>query len=197
MFRITPGLGSRKRAMLLLESICTIQFKIRTNYVKMSRLRQHSSKHITPYFVINCGNVWGLEDQPCLNPDAIDIWPANLFSDITHRQILLTGMSMNISIYPVGLVRWTNDWQYPPFSRKLICCIPPPVSHAHCAVNAIILEVSKEHQFEIVVCLKWEMYTNQLYTFENVHAVLCSKDKWVIFNSIIITKPKNMLTEEH
>jgi hypothetical protein len=68
----------------------------------------------------------------------------------------------------VSLVGCTYDWHNRRSERKLILCIPPPIARVHLAVDSMTLRVSEAHRFKIEVLLNWEMWQQELYTFENI-----------------------------
>jgi len=80
-------------------------------------------------------------DQPNKNPGALFRCTADIFSNITNREIQRPGMLVARKIGQVGLVGCTNDWDNRRSSRKLILRIPPPVTGVHLAVYLATLPV--------------------------------------------------------
>jgi len=167
-FQIIPDAGSQKRVPLLLESICTIPLHGGASDVKMPRLRQHSSNCGIPCFVNAFGTFWGTWDQSNENPRTLYIFAADMFSNITNREIQRPRMLVAQNIDQVCFVRCTYDWHNHCSGQKLILSIPPPMSSVHLAVDATTLGVSEVHQFKIVVRLQWAMCQKEQDTFGNI-----------------------------
>ena len=157
LFRIIPDPGSQQRVTLSPESICTIPFQAGANDVKMPKLRQHSSNRGLPYFVNVFGTFRETWDQSDGNPGTLFWCPADIFPNITNREIQRPGMRVARTIGQVSLVGCTSDWHNRRAGRKLILCISPPIALVHLGVDWTTLRVSKAHRFKIEVCLKWEM----------------------------------------
>jgi len=97
------------------------------------------------------------------------VWrTADIFSNITNREIQRPGMLIARKIAQVSLVGCTDDWHNRRSGRELILCISPPIARVHLAVDSTTLRVSEAHRFKIEVHLKWEMCQQELYTFENI-----------------------------
>jgi hypothetical protein len=84
----------------------------------------------------------------------------------------------------------TYDWHNLRSGRKLILCIPPPIVCVYLIVDLTALRVWKAHGFQMGVFQQRKMCWDELYTFEHIHVVVCSKDMRVILNQIIISQTK-------
>jgi len=156
---------------LLLESISTIPFQARASDVKMPKLRQHSSNRGMPCFNSVFGTFRGTGNEPDKNPGALFTCAVDIFSNITNCEMQWPGMLIARKVGQVSLVGCTYDWHNHRCSRKLILCIPPPITCIHLAVDSMAPRVSEAHQFKIKVRLKWEMCQKELDTCENIPAV--------------------------
>jgi hypothetical protein len=123
----------------------------------MPKLRLHSSNRGMPCFVIVFDTFQGTWDQADEDPGVPFCCTANVFSNITYREIQRPGMLIAQKISPVSLVGCTNDRHNRHSGRKLIFGIPPPITSVHLAIHSTTLGVCKVHQFEIELCLKWNM----------------------------------------
>ena len=157
MFRTISNPGRQQRVTLSLESISTIPFQARASNVEMPKLRQHSSNHGMPGFVNVFGTFQGTWDQADKNPDVLLRCKADIFSNITYREIQWPGMLMAPKISQVSLVRCPNDWHHSHSGLTLIWGGPPPIARVRLNVDLTTLRVCKAHQFEIEVCLKMKM----------------------------------------
>jgi len=171
LFRIIPNPGSQQRVTLSLESICTIQFQARASDVKIPKLRQHSSNRRIPGFVIILGTFQGTWDQPAKNPGALFSCAVYTFWNITNCEIERPGMLIARIISQLILVGCTYDWPNRRSCKKLILCIPPPMTRVYLAVDSITFRVSEGHRFEIEVRMKWEICHKEMDTFENIPVV--------------------------
>jgi len=153
---------------LSLESISTVLFQARASDVKIPEWGQHCSNRGMPCLVNIFGTFRRTGDQPNKNPGALFRCTADIFSNITDREIQRPGMLVAREIGQVGLVRCKNDRHNRRSSRKLILRIPPPIACVHLAVYSATFRVCKAHRFKIEVRLKWEMFQKELYTFENI-----------------------------
>jgi len=70
-----------------------------------------------------------------------------------------------------SLVGFTYDCHNCRCGRKLILCIPPPITRVHLAVDSTTLRVSQAHRFQIGVRLKWETCQKKLDSLENIPVV--------------------------
>jgi len=114
------------------------------------------------------GTFRGTWDQPDKNPGAHSWYTADIFSNITDREIQRPGMRIAQKIGQASLVGCKYDWHNRRSGRKLILCIPPPIARGHLAVGSMTLGLSEAHWFKIKVRLKWEMCEKELDTFENI-----------------------------
>jgi len=157
LFQIIPDPGSQQQATLSLESISTIPFQARASDVKMPKLRQHSSNCGMPCLVNEIGTFRETWDQPDINSEAVFWCAADIFSNITKCEIQWPGMLVARQIGPVSLVGCTYNWHNCHSGRKLIMCIPLPITCVHHAVDLTTPRVSEAHHFKIEVHLKWEL----------------------------------------
>jgi len=72
----------------------------------------------------------------------------------------------------------------------MILHIQPLIARVHHVVCSVTFQVSNVDQLKIKECLKWEMWQQELYTFENISVVECSEDRWMIFYQSIMAGPK-------
>jgi len=152
-----PDSGSQQQVPLWSESICKIPFQARTSDVKLPELRQHSSNRGMHCFINVFGTFPGTWDQPDKNLGVLYRCAVDILSNITNCEIKWPGMLVAQEIDQVGLVGCTYDWHNRRPGRKLILCIPPPITCNHLAVVLTTLRVSKAHQLKIEVHLKWKM----------------------------------------
>ena len=122
------------------------------------------------------GTFWGMWDQPDENPGALFWCTADIFSNITDREIQRPGMLIARKIGQVSRVGCTYDWHDHRSSRTLIWCIPPAIARVHLAVDSTTVRVREAHRFKIEVCLKWEICQTELDTFANISVELSSED---------------------
>jgi len=171
LFQIIPDPGSQQRVTLSLDSICTIPFQARARDVKIPKLRPHSSNHVMQCFVNLFGTFRGTWNPRDKNPVVVYRCLPDIFWNIMNREIQAPGVPIARTICQVSLIRCTYDWHNCRSGRKLILCIPPPVSRVHLTVDSTTLRVSEAHRFHFEVCLKWEMCQEELNTFENIPVV--------------------------
>jgi hypothetical protein len=96
----------------------------------------------------------GTIDQANENPGACFRCTAEIFLNITYREILWPGLLISRQIYQVSILGYTNDWHNRRSWRKLIMCIPPPIACVHLAAVSTTLRVRKAHLFKIEVRMK-------------------------------------------
>ena len=96
---------------------------------------------------------------------------ADIFLNITNREIPQPGMLIAKKIGQVSLVGCTNYLHNRCSGRKLIMRIPPPVAGILLTVYLATFRVCKAHWFKVEVHPKWEMCQNDLDTFENIPVV--------------------------
>ena len=166
LFRIIPDPGSQKRITLSLQSISTIPFEARASDVKIPGCGQHCSNRGMPCLVCIFGTFQCTGDQPNKNPGALFRCTADIFWNITDREIQPPGMLVAWMICQVGLVRCTNDSHNDHFGRKMMLRIPLPIAHVHLAIYFAPFWVHKAHQFTIEVSLKWKLGQNDPIQFE-------------------------------
>jgi len=157
-FQIIPDPGSQKRIRLSLESIRTFLFQASASDVKIPEWGQHCSNRGMPCPVSNYGTFRRTGDQPNKNPGALFRCTADIFLNITDREIQRPGMLVARKIGQAGYVGCTNDWHNHRSSRKLHLCIPPPIACVHLAVSSATFRVCKGHQFKTEVRLKSETW---------------------------------------
>ena len=163
-----PEQGSQKRVTLSLESICTIPFQAGASDVKMPQFRQHSSNCRIRYLVNVFGTFRGTWNWPNMNPGELFWCMADISSNITNCEIQRPDMLITRKICQVSLVGCTYDWHNRRSGVQLILCIQPPITCVHLAVDSMTLRVSEAHWYKIEVSLKWEMFQQELDTFENI-----------------------------
>ena len=154
MFWIIHDPGSQKRITLSLESISTIPFQASATDVKIPEWGQYCSHCKMACLISNFLSIRGTADQPNKSPAPLIWCTADIYSNITDREILWPGILVTRKFHQVDLVRRTNNWHNCPSSRKLILCIPPPIARVHLAEYSANFGVCKVHQFQIKVYLK-------------------------------------------
>jgi hypothetical protein len=82
---------------------------------------------------------------------------ADISSSITYREIQQPGMLLAAKLGQVSHVGCTNPWHNHHSRRKLILCIPPPITSVKLTVDSTTLGVCEENWFKIAVYLKWKM----------------------------------------
>jgi len=124
-----------------------------------------------PCIVHIFGSFRGTWKQPNENPGALFWCTADIFWNITYREIQRPGMLVARKIGQVSLVGCTNDWHKCRSGRKLILHIPPPVASVHHTVYSVTFRVCEAYWFKIQERLKWEMCQKEPDTFENIPVV--------------------------
>jgi len=171
LVRIIPDAGSQQQVTLSLESISTIPFQAWASNVTMPKLRLHSSSRRMQGFVNVFGTSLGTWYQADKNDGALFWGAADIISNITNREIQQAGMLIAQKDCQVSLGGCTTDWHNCRSSRKLILCIPPPITGVHLAVYSTTLRDCEVHRFEIQVCLQSKMCYEKLDIFENIPVV--------------------------
>jgi len=117
------------------------------------------------------GTYSGTGDQPNANPGAHFRCAADIFSNITNREIQLPGMLIARKIGHVGLGGCTNFGHNRRSGRKLVLCITPLIAGDQPAVYWVICRVCVAHRVKIELRLKWEVCQQELCTFANIPVV--------------------------
>jgi len=87
LFRIIPDPGSQNRITMSLVSISTITFQARASDVKILEWRQHCSNRGMPCLVNIFGTFRRTGDQPNKKPGMVFMCMADIFLNITDREI--------------------------------------------------------------------------------------------------------------
>ena len=132
LFWIIPDPGRQKTITPSLESISTIPCQAGTSYVKIPEWGQHCSNRRMPCIMDILGTFRGTWNQRNENAGAPDWCTADIFSNVTNRDIQRPGMLIAWKLGQVSLVGCTNDWHNRRSGRKLILHIPPAVAVAPC-----------------------------------------------------------------
>ena len=93
----------------------------------------------------------------------------------------------------VSLVRYTNDRYSCRFCKRLILGNAPPIASVHRADDQVTVWVGVVHQLNIEVNLQWVMCQRVQYTFQNLAAVYCFQDMWMILNPTTLPSLKSRL----
>ena len=149
LFGTIPDPGRQKRITLSVESIRRIPLQAGTSYVKILEWGQHCSNREIPCIVCISGNFQGTWHQPKENPGAPFWCTVEILSNITNLEIKQRGMLFAWKIGQGSLVGCTNDWHNGRSGRKLIVCMPPPVTSVHLNVYLATFRVFKAHWFTI------------------------------------------------
>ena len=152
-----PNPGRQNRITTSLESIITFPFHARTSYVTIPEWGQHCSNCGMPCLIGIFGTIWGTWNKPNENPGTLCRCSADIFSNISNREIQLPGMLVARKIGLVRLVGCTNDWHNCHFSRKLILCILPLIAGVNLAVYSATFRDCEAHRFKINVRLNREI----------------------------------------
>jgi len=171
IFWMIPHPGSQKRITLSLESISRIPFQARTSYVKIWQCRQQYSNRGMPCHVHIPDTIRGTSNHPNEYPGTCHKFMADIFSIISNCETQLPGMLISWIFREVKLVRCTNDWHEHHSSSRQILRIPPPVACGHFVVYSATFWVREAHRFKVEVYLKWEMFQQELITFEKISVV--------------------------
>jgi len=92
LFRMIADPGSHNRITLSLESISTIPFQARAGDVKILEWGQHCSNCGMPCLVSIFGTYHRTGNQPNKTPGALFRCTADIFSNITNREVQRPGM---------------------------------------------------------------------------------------------------------
>jgi hypothetical protein len=148
-FWIIPYPDSQKRITVSLQSISTIPFKVKDGLCQDSAIGTawiHLQNAMHCRYICTFQGIWNLPNE---HPGTAFMCTADMFLNISNREIQRTGMFISSNISQVHLVICTNDLHNRHLGRKLSLRIPPTVTCILLGVYSAILWVREAHWFTI------------------------------------------------
>jgi hypothetical protein len=154
--------GREKRIISSPDSISTIPFQAGTSYVKIVGWGEYCSNSGILCLTRSFGTFRGTWDPSNKNPFALYRCSADIFWNITNREIQWPGLLIARKFGQLSLVGCTHDGHNCSSCWKLILHISPQIACIHLTVYLAIFAASTVHWIKIEVCLKWEMCQKEM-----------------------------------